>query len=34
MANALMNIGILLIGIGIGIALAGAILVYYLRSEK
>lgn len=34
MAEALMNLGILLIGIGMGVLIVGAIIYFFLESDK
>lgn len=34
MAEALMNLGILLIGIGMGVLIVGAIIYFYLENDK
>jgi hypothetical protein len=34
MAEALMNLGILLIGIGMGVLIVGAIIYFFLENDK
>jgi hypothetical protein len=34
MAEALMNLGILLIGIGVGVLICGAIIYFFLENDK